>query len=366
VIKVLHVFGKMDRGGAELRTVDLMPILWDKGVRFDFCTLLNGSGQLDARIRHIGGEVFPCPLRPGVFTFGRRFTKVLKTSNCDIVHCHVHYFSGYLVHLAHRVGIKGRIVHFRTTDDGKPLTLTRKVYHNTMKKMVDKHATDILAVSNCAMEFTWGKNWQRDVRAKVIYNGIDLSYFRKPVDRASVLQEIGIDGDSKVFIYVANMVPPKGHDILLEAVPKVLAEDSKTHFLLAGDGELRPELQLRAKELGIDKNVHFLGVREDVPTLLRASDCFVFPSLREGLPGAVLEAVAANMRIVATALPGVEEIAKYTDLISFVPLGDKEALGEKLLQITKNPGELSSVERQFPSEFDLRCCAGRLFELYCR
>ena len=247
-MKVLHIFGKMDRGGAEMRTLEVMPLLAEKGIRFDFCTLAGGRGQLDDRIRELGGEIFPCPLRPSLLSFGHRFVKFLKNSDYDIVHSHVHYASGYIVRLAYKAGVKCRIVHFRNTTDGKKPTIRRMVYRRLMRNMADRYATGILAVCKGAMEFGWGVDWKKDSRTKVIYNGLDTSVYNKLVpDRQWLIGELNLNSDSKIVINVANICRQKGHDVLLDAAVNVVARVPDTIFSLVGDGVLRQKMENKAK-----------------------------------------------------------------------------------------------------------------------
>lgn len=365
MIKVLHVFGKMDRGGAETRTIEVTPLLAERGVEFDFCTLSAGAGQLDELIRQLGREVFPCPLRPGLMSFGSRFVRFLKNSDYDIVHSHSHYFSGYIVKLAHKAGIKSRIAHFRNTYDGKSLNLQRKIYKRIMRKWIGEHATAILAVCRGAMELGWGEDWEKDSRAKVVYNGLDLSRFQfTGQERRDVLSELGIPHDSKIIINVANLRRQKAHDVLLDAAAKLVEVDSKYHFLLVGDGVLRDEMEAKAENLQIIENIHFLGVREDVPKLLKASDCFVLSSRWEGLPGVVLEAIAAGLLVVATDLPGVKEIAEHTNLINIVKVEDAEALAKGILDVFNNSYLQQKQGQPFPKEFGLEQCAETLYNIY--
>ena len=365
MIKVLHVFGRMNRGGAEMRTLELIPLLRDKGVRFDFCTVNLGEGTLDEKIRELQSEVFPCPLRPGAYSFGRRFLQLLRQSDYDIVHSHVHYFSGNIVRLAHKAGVPGRIVHFRNTFDGQPDNFTRRLYRKTMRRMADKHATMILAVCRGAMEFGWGKDWQKDPRTKVIYNGLDLTPFRtNGYERESLLQELGLSDKHRLIIHVGRFHRQKAHDVLLDAAAKTIAADPNFHFLLVGDGALRTQIEDRACTLAITDNVHFLGLRTDVPVLLRASDCFVLSSRWEGLPGVVLEALAAGLPVVATDLPGVREIAEHTELIKIIPLNDSNALAGQIIKTFKTIHARPRVERALPGEFNLQNCATKLFEVY--
>jgi len=350
-----------------MRTLELMPVLSEKGVRFSFCTLASGKGQLDETIRELGGEVLPCPLRPGVWSFGRRFVKLLKQSNYDIVHSHGHYFSGYVVWLAYKVGIKGRIVHFRITYDGQANTLPRRLYRKIMYNLADRYATSILAVCRGAMEFAWGKDWQKDPRAQVIYNGLDLSRYQQSGDeRARIINEFSLPKNSKLVINVGRMCRQKAQDVLLDAAAKVIATDPTFHLLLVGDGVLRAEMEAKAKALNIASRVHFLGVRGDVPRLLKASDYFVLSSRWEGLPGVVLEAVAANLPVVATDLPGVREIADCTDLVEIVPVEDSDALADGILRACENTKANRSKSHSFPEEFGLQRCAEKLYEVYVK
>lgn len=365
MIRVLHIFGQMVRHGAEVRTIELMPAMAEKDTRFDFCTLLQEEGQLDARIRDLGGEVFTCPLKADIWSFARRFLSLLEQFDYDIVHCHSHYFSGYILRLAHKAGIKGRIAHFRSMGDGKRVTLKRKLYHYAMRRMIDKHATAILAVGRGAMECSWRRDWQKDRRCRVIHNGFDLSVFDQTVaDRNGVRSELGIAEDSRLVIYVARFIQEKAHDVLLDAAAAVMSENQRVHLLLVGDGDLRQAMEAKARDLQIEQRVHFPGLRSDVPRLLKASDCFVSPSLREGLPGVVLEAVAANLSVIATDLPGVREIAEYTDLVSIVPLENSDALAAAITKTMKDIESHPPKERPFPHEFDLDHCAAQLFEVY--
>ncbi|MGB2987036.1 MAG: glycosyltransferase, partial [Phycisphaerae bacterium] len=260
-----------------------------------------------------------------------------------------------------------RIVHFRSTGDGRPDTIRRALYRKIMRRLADKHATAIVAVSRAAMEHAWGARWQRDPRARVIYNGLDLTPFRDlPADTAEVRSELGVPRDGLLAINVGRIDPPKAHDVLLEAAAQVIRQESRLHLLIVGDGSLRQEMQRKARDLNIHKNVHFLGIRDDVPRLLIASDCFVLSSRREGLPGALLEAIAARLPVVAIDLPGIREVAEHTKLITMVPVEDPSALASALLGTLKQTGDRSAVPTPFPSVFDLQSCADNVHGMYLR
>lgn len=356
----------MDRGGAELRTVDVMSLLVKDNVLADYCTLTpeTSEGDLDEEIRNAGGNVIRCPLKPDLLKFHREFTSLLKLSHYDIVHSHVHYASGGIVWLARKSGIKGRIVHFRNTDDGGDTSIKRAFYRSSMRYLIRKNATGVLAVCNGAMEANYGKNWRKDNRARVIYNGLDPNKFNPAENnRLQLLSALNLEADCKVVLNVAHIHRQKGHDILMRAARKVIGNDPRVCFLIAGDGVLRGEMETLSKTLGIDGHVRFLGLRNDIPNLLKSADCFILTSRWEGLPGVVLEATASGLPVVASDLPGVREIAEEAENIKVAPVGDFNSFADGVMAILGKKRKLSIT---YPEKFKLESSAKALLYFYKR
>jgi glycosyltransferase involved in cell wall biosynthesis len=354
----------MNRGGAELRILELMSLMRDLGVRFDFCTLQGDPGTLDGRIRELGGEVIPCPMGKNRFAFARRFVAFLRSANYDVVHSHVHLTSGWILQMADHCGVPGRVMHFRTTSDGGGRSLVRRMYRGLMRRLAERHANAVLAVSKAAIAYGWGAGWQEDPRVRVIYNGLDVEPFRPaPGVREDLLAELDLGEASRLVLQVGRFVSAKGHRELLPALPGLIERFPVTHVLFAGDGERREEIERGVADLGLREHVHFLGVRSDVPRLLQACDVSILPSIWEGLPGVVLESIAARTPVVAFALPGVIEIARYSNLVELVPPDSPEALVAKVEEVlTRQTGQ--EVAASFPEEFELERCARSLLSVY--
>lgn len=363
-VRVLHIFGKMNRGGAEMRTLDVMPLLADRGVYFDFCTLGEGAGELDEMIRDRGRRVHNCPLRGGYSLFVKKFHQLLVNEHYDIVHSHVHYFSGKIAEIAHRANIPKRIVHFRTLHDGKGINWRRRLYHAYMKYLINRHATNILAVCQGVLDYCW-KKWPQDSRCNVIYNGIDLEPFVSAIsDRSKICRQVGIEEQQYILINVGSFQPAKAHDVLLLSISQVAKMRQDFCVLLVGDGELKSQMERMADRLGITDYVRFLGKRSDVPDLLKASDGYILSSRREGLPGVVLEALAAQLPVVATNLAGVREIAQYTSNITMVPVENPDALAQGILQVLQRLDSKEFISSAFPPIFERSFCADRLHHIY--
>jgi glycosyltransferase involved in cell wall biosynthesis len=365
-IKVLHIFGKMNRGGAEMRTLELLPHLQKNGIHLDFCTLgESGEGHLDAQLQELGSTIYECPLDAGIWRFSRTFLNLLKAHRYDVVHSHVHYASGFILFLAARAKVPGRILHFRNTTDGCPATWKRKAYRRLMMNFADCSANKILAVCRGAMEAGWGGRWQQDRRAEVLYNGIDLSRYQSTgMCKQDLRLQLGLETDGSYLINVGRFNPQKGHDLLIEAFSKFYQQFPKVKLLLIGDGPLKLESEKKVQSLGLADQIRFLGLRSDVPLWLQASDGFVLSSHWEGLPGVVLEAVAAGLPVVSTAVPGSVEIAEFTDLVKTVPIGDVEALAGGMMDLVDRFDQTSQTKDMFQRSFEVENVAARLGCIY--
>jgi L-malate glycosyltransferase len=185
-----------------------------------------------------------------------------------------------------------------------------------------------LAVSReIAGELTEQLGWPA-AKVDVVYNAVDLARVRVEAP-PSLREQLGGSETRPLVLTPARLDAQKGHDVLLEAIPQV----PDAMFLLAGEGPERGRLETLAAERGIADRVRFLGRREDVPQLLAASEVFVLPSLYEGSSLAVLEAMAAGIPIVSSAIGGTEELIDDGRSGLLVAPGDSEALAAALRRV---------------------------------
>jgi glycosyltransferase involved in cell wall biosynthesis len=298
-IRVLHVLGTMDPGGVETWLMHLLRNIDRDRFQFDFCTCGPQPGLYAREIEQLGGKVLRCPKTANLVAFGCRFRRILRQGNYDVVHSHVHFFSGTVLRWASAEGVPMRIAHSHTSNDGKPEMWARRSYRKFMRLWIKQYATHGLAASRPAAARLFGNNWQADSRVRVLYCGIELDSFRQPINREEVRKELGIPVDAPVVGHVGRFVRPKNHRFLVEIAREVLRRRPETHFLFVGDGPLRPEIEARVKAMGLSDRIHFTGTRTDVPRLMVAAmDVFVFPSHWEGLPVTLIEAQAAGLECV--------------------------------------------------------------------
>jgi len=166
----------------------------------------------------------------------------------------------------------------------------------------------------------------------MIRNGVPAP-LRAPRRRADTRRALGLADGARAILTVARFAPQKGHAVLLQAATEVLRRRPEAVFLWVGEGALRPELERLAQANGLRDRVRFLGARDDVADLMAASDLFVLPSLFEGLPLALLEALQAELPVVATDAPGTAEVFEIDHAAELAPPGDAGALATAILRV---------------------------------
>jgi glycosyltransferase involved in cell wall biosynthesis len=179
---------------------------------------------------------------------------------------------------------------------------------------------------------------------------------------------LGLDGAYPILLNVARLVPQKGQRYLIQAMPSVLEQFPQAHLLIAGDGPLRKSTASLCLELGIDQHVTLLGQRDDVRSLLELSDIFVFPSLFEGLGGALMEATSAGKPCVASRVGPLPEVLDEGNSGLLVSSQSPEELARAIVHLSENPAlacNMGQCGRAIATErFDVNKNVRRLEEVY--
>lgn len=363
--RILHVVGTMDPAGVETWLLHVLESIDRDRFRFDFCVCGARPGLYAEEVERLGGRILKCPKRANLWSFRRRFRRILREGNYDVVHSHVHFFSGALLRWAEAEDVPVRIAHSHNARDGSSDSRTRRSYRKLMKLWISRYATHGLAASKLAAMELFGENWRSDSRFQVLHYGLDLYPFQESFDRVEVRAELGIPSEVQVIGHVGRFAEQKNHRFLLEIADAVLKCKPDVHFLLVGDGPLRPEIEGRAREMGLSRELHFVGVRTDVPRLmLAAMDFFLFPTLHEGFGLCLLEAQAAGLRcLVSDAVP--KEVVRIPEAVEFLDLSaGKDFWSRKAMEgldagrIELVRGLKSEVQGRFSMQQSLRHLMG--------
>jgi len=212
----------------------------------------------------------------------------------------------------------------------------QKRWHLTLDRLTAWLTTGSVCVSQGVMDFSREVARLDPDRLMVIPNGIDPG----PFDAAmpALRTTLGVPEDAHLALYVGRLDPQKGLPDLLDAAERVIRERCDWHLVLAGDGPSRDWLARQLSDrAGLRENVHWLGQRDDIPSLLKSADVLVQASLWEGMPNVVLEAMAARRPVIGTAVEGTEDLVVAGRTGWLVPPHDVIALHHALVEAAESP-----------------------------
>ena len=187
--------------------------------------------------------------------------------------------------------------------------------------------------------------------------------------RKEARRALQLTDEAKVLLNVGRHEFQKGHRYLIEAMSYLHQKNSQLVLLIAGrEGNTTQELMTQVKESGLNDQIRFLGHREDIPDLLASADLFVFPSLFEGLPGAVIEAMALGLPVIASDIPSLREVVENGKNALLVPAASPKELAAAIDELLKDPGRMNRFSEKsreiFEQRFTLERYAERMLHLY--
>lgn len=335
-VKVLQVATIMNRGGLETMLMNYYRKTDQTKVKFDFMVHRPERGAYDEEIESLGGKIYRMPpIHPGNFFgkngyFGRLRRFFDEHKEYGIVHSHLDALSCFVLSAAKTGGVPVRIAHSHSTNYAS--NGLRKMFKTLSRARLRKEGlcTNFFACSVEAGNFLFGEDIAASGNFKVVKNAIDTGRFKFDIAvRQKIRGQLGV-GEEFIIGHVGRFDFPKNHGFLIEIFYEVLKSEPNSRLLLVGDGQLRPDIENRIKELNISDKVIFTGAAPNVNELLSAMDVFLFPSLFEGLPVAIVEAQAAGLPIIISS--EVSREAAMTDLTTYTPLDGGAVLwAEKVL-----------------------------------
>lgn len=364
-LKVLHIIGGGEFGGAERHVLTLLRFLDRQKIDARLACLFAAPLAGEARREGVVTKVFAMRGKldfrqvPGIASY-------LKKEQIDIVHTH-----GVRANLIGRLaaGVAGTPHVVTTVHSVLALDYTRRLdrWINQFCEWSTRRWTEKFIAVSCGLAGELLASGLPAEKVTVIYNGLDLSFFKQGAGE-KIRAEFGLEPGQPVVGVVARLHPVKGHEFFLQAVKEVSNEFPAARFYIVGCGTHRSALEVLAARLGIRDVVVFTGFRQDIGDIMAALDVLAVPSLSEGFGLTAVEAMAIGIPVLATRVGGLPEIITDGENGLLVPPKDPAALAERLRFLLNHPADAAQMavagRRTVEERFSAEIMAAKTAELY--
>ena len=368
--RILQFIGSFNQGGSESQAVALTRLLHNEGSFEIYAATLNNDGILRTELDEIGLRDIPeFPLtsfyNANFVRQVRRCAKYLRDNKIDLIHTHDFYTNVFGMAAATLAGVAVRITSKRETHG------MRSGRQEFVEKLAFGRADAIVVNSSAVRDHLAG----RGISARMIctiYNGLDLGRFAKiDPDREAICERFGLPGEEEIrFVaLVANL----RHDVknvpmLLRTAKRVTNSHPNAHFIIAGEGELKLQLEELAMSMDVAGNVHFIGRCLDIPGLLSVSEMCVLTSTAEGFSNSILEYMAAGKPVIATNVGGAKEVVLDGETGYLVASADDAAMAARLIELLDDKEKTSrfgiDAKRSVSEKFSQTAQLNRTIALY--
>ncbi len=319
-------------GGAEVLAARLARRL-NHSYRFVF-VCLDELGSLGEELRRDGFTVEVLDRRPGVdIGFALRLARFLRRQRVDLLHAH-QYTPFFYSLTARWLGWRVPVLF---TEHGRHFPDYRRPKRVVANRLLLGRRDRVVGVGRAVREAIIRNEGIPAQRVEFVYNGIDLApYANGSESSAQVRQEMGVGPNDLVLIQVARLDYLKDHATAIRTLQRIAALRPEARLVLVGEGPERDKIEQEVRDRGLSEHVRFLGLRTDIPRLLRAADVFLLTSISEGIPLTLIEAGAAGIPVVSTDVGGVGEVVERDVTGLLASSGDDASLANHVLRLAED------------------------------
>ncbi|MBV8518227.1 MAG: glycosyltransferase [Acidobacteria bacterium] len=328
-IRLLWLIDSLTVGGAESLIVPFARQLDPSRYELFLCCLATIQGNaLEKELRAANIEVLNLGARNlrDLRAF-RKLLRFLREQRIDLIHAHLTYASIWAAVASRLTKIPSvATLHVAPPADGRFAIRDR-----LMRFVTNRWSSRVIAVSDALRRRYLERGGLAPSRIITVHNGIEVDRFARDAreSRALLARDLDIPDSARIVATVSVLRPGKGIEVLLDAIPHVVAQVPDACFVIVGDGPMRAAWTAQANALGVERHIRWAGYRNDVAALLAGCELFVLPSLDDAFPTVLMEALAAGVPIVATNVGGIPEIVD-ANVGRLVPANDADALARAI------------------------------------
>lgn len=368
-MRVLHIVAGLDTGGVAMLLDEYFVNLRDVDIQFDFIIhdnpkLEGRRGRFEKKFEELGSHIYKVtPKKENLIENLKQVTKIIKNGKYDVVHVHNQETSGLYTAIAYIEGVQLRIVHSHYAY--RKIKWYRYFYNQIMKILIKKTANYYLACSMDAGKALFGEKVVEYKNFSVLHNAIDIDRFLySESKRMEIRNQLGIKETTFVVIDVGRLTYQKNPEKAVDIFKKIHEKKNDSVFLMVGIGELESDIKKRINDANLNESVRMLGVRNDVPELLQASDAFLMPTRYEGLGIVYVEAQASGIPTFGTKERIPAEV-KVCDLMHFCSENESaDKWAEELLRSSENSKRKSPEDQLRKCGYDIKQEAMKLYNIY--
>lgn len=368
--RILHVVSAMNRGGAETMIMNIYRNIDREKIQFDFIVHSDIPGHYDDEIKKMGGRIIKCKSLGtlGPIKYIKELSKIIKQNGpFQAVHSHTDFQGGFVALAAKKANISKRICHSHTTRWVTNQRIKHKLQLILFRDIIDRYATDYCACGFDAANFLFKKSKIHSNKITYLNNGIDIEKFSDLVKIDYLKEELKINNNEIIIGHVGSIYEPKNHKYIVKIGNYLKLNNYEFKILIVGEGPLYQEIKQMVNEYNLNENIKFLGVREDIPNLMKLFDIFLFPSFFEGLPVVLVEAQASGLPcLISDSI--TKEVDMGLNLLSYLSIQENNIQKWiKEINLIKNKEIPSYEERKLKMQergYDVKSNINKILNLY--
>lgn len=302
-MRIVHVLGRLDRGGAETLIMNIYRMSYIQNIQFDFVIHTKDECDYTEEILRLGGKIYNCPKFNGLnlIRYMKWWNEFFKQNNYKIVHGHVRSTALIYLKIAKKLGVK-TIIHSHNTSSGHGL----KALVKTVLQFPIRYIPDyFIACSKEAGIWLFGKKVCNKENFKILNNGVNLNAFDfSDEKRDSIRKKLNIRNDEILIGHVGRFHEQKNHKKIIEIFYELQRSNSNFKLILIGKGETKKDIVKKINDFNLMDRIFILENVSNVNEFMQAFDLFLFPSLYEGLGIVLIEAQCSNLPcLISTTIP---------------------------------------------------------------